>query len=181
MALSYVSEKRSILSILDLALWRLLGQPIFRLVPLPLFSARVIILRLFGASIGRNNKVYPSVRIWLPRNLTLGSHSGIGENVYLYNKAPIVIGSYCVISWSSFICTASHDYESPGFELFAAPIVIDDLSWVAASSIVMPGLHVSRGSIVGAGSVLTKSTEPWGIYAGNPAKLRNRRTPLLRS
>lgn len=175
MALSYVDEKRSLSHILDLAFWRFFGQILFRLVPLPFFELRSNLLRLFGASIGPNTRIYPSARIWHPRNLTIGSCTGIGEGVYLYNKASILIGDYCVISRSVFVCTASHDYNSPGFELFSSPIVIGNLSWIAACSIVMPGLHIQEGSVIGAGSILTKSTDPWGVYAGNPAKLRKLR------
>jgi putative colanic acid biosynthesis acetyltransferase WcaF len=103
-------------------------------------------------------------------------------NVYLYNKSVIAIGEGCVISRSVFLCTASHDYSSPHFTLFSKPIFIAPFSWIAASSIIMPGLSVSEGSVIGAGSVLTKSTDPWSVYAGNPAiYLKKRHNFLLDS
>lgn len=171
MTKSYIPEQRSFKHYLDLLTWRLIGQPVFRLIPLPLFSLRVWILRLFGARIGKNNRIYPTVKIWIPRNLTLESCIGIGEDVFLYNKSMISIGEGCVISRSAFLCTASHDYNSDSFPLYSSPICIQSLSWIAASAIIMPGLTVSEGSVIGAGSVLTRNTEPWSVYAGNPAIL----------
>jgi putative colanic acid biosynthesis acetyltransferase WcaF len=171
----YAHEQRSLSNYIELLLWRLIGQPLFSLVPLPFFELRVFILRLFGAHIGKKNRLYPSLKIWIPRNLILGSCIGIGENVYLYNKATIQIEDNCVISNSSFLCTASHDYNSPNFTLFSKPIYISSFSWIAAHSIVMPGLLVSTGTVVGAASVLTKNTEPWSVYAGNPAVFLKKR------
>jgi putative colanic acid biosynthesis acetyltransferase WcaF len=169
MTLSYKSEARSVKSILELFAWRYCGQIIFNLLPLPLFYPRNLLLRLFGATIGSSNRIYPSVKVWLPRNLVLGSCNGIGHNVYLYNKAKITIGDGCVISQSSLICTASHDYSDPAFELYAKPISISNQSWIAASSIILPGVSIATGSVIGAGSILSQSTEPWTVYAGNPA------------
>lgn len=42
--------------------------------------------------------------------------------------------------------------------------------WIGEGVTCLPGVEVATGSVVGAGSVLTKSTQPYGIYAGNPAK-----------
>jgi putative colanic acid biosynthesis acetyltransferase WcaF len=57
------------------------------------------------------------------------------------------------------------------------PIVVEDQAWVAARAFVHPGLRIGRGAIVGAGSVLTASADPCGIYAGNPARLIGERAP----
>jgi putative colanic acid biosynthesis acetyltransferase WcaF len=175
MTSSYISEKKSFSDYLELALWRIVGQPVFNLIPLPFFSLRVFILRIFGAKIGPNNRLNPSIRIWLPRNLRLGTCVGIGDNVYLYNKSMIDIEDGCVISRSSFLCTASHDYNSKHFELFSAPIFIKPYTWIAANAIILPGLVLAEGSVIGAGAVLSKNTEPWSVYAGNPAYLVKKR------
>ena len=51
---------------------------------------------------------------------------------------------------------------------------------VGAGSIVFPGVHIMEGCSVGAMSLVHKSTEPWGIYVGNPAnRVRNRKQDLL--
>jgi acetyltransferase-like isoleucine patch superfamily enzyme len=51
---------------------------------------------------------------------------------------------------------------------------------VGASSVIFPGVKVSEGCSVGAMSLVHKSTEPWGIYVGNPARrVKNRSNDLL--
>tara|TARA_R110000744_G_scaffold23877_3_gene60347 strand:+ start:4683 stop:5240 length:558 start_codon:yes stop_codon:yes gene_type:complete len=61
-------------------------------------------------------------------------------------------------------------------------IIINDYACVGVGCIVFPGVTLGEGSVVGAGSVVTKDTEPWGIYLGSPAKLIGQRdkTPILK-
>jgi putative colanic acid biosynthesis acetyltransferase WcaF len=101
---------------------------------------------------------------------------GNGEGVYLYNKALIEIGDGCVLSRFAFLCTASHDINSETFDLYSRPIILEDNVWIAASSIVLPGIRLAIGSVIGAGSIVTKSTQPWHVYAGNPALMIKKRT-----
>ena len=53
--------------------------------------------------------------------------------------------------------------------------IVDDDVWVGIKCVIMPGVYISKGSIISAGTVLTKDTEPYGIYAGIPGKLIKRR------
>ena len=50
-------------------------------------------------------------------------------------------------------------------------IVIEDGVWIGANVVVMPGVTIAEGTIVGAGSVVTKSTKPYSVVAGVPAKI----------
>ena len=51
------------------------------------------------------------------------------------------------------------------------PIIIEDDVWIGARVIILPGRRIGRGSIVGAGSVITKDVEPFSIVGGNPAQV----------
>ena len=51
-----------------------------------------------------------------------------------------------------------------------APVILEDFVNVGASVTILPGVTLREGSVIGAGSVVTKSTEPWTVYAGVPAK-----------
>jgi len=56
--------------------------------------------------------------------------------------------------------------------------VIGNDVWIGARVVVLPGVHIADGCVVGAGSVVTSSlAEPYGIYAGNPARLLRHRFP----
>jgi galactoside O-acetyltransferase len=50
------------------------------------------------------------------------------------------------------------------------PVIFKRYSTLGVNCTVLPGVTLGEGSIVGAGSVVTKDTEPWTVYAGSPAK-----------
>ena len=50
-------------------------------------------------------------------------------------------------------------------------VKIENDCWIAANSIILAGVTVGRGSIVAAGSVVTKDVPPFSIVGGNPAKI----------
>lgn len=54
--------------------------------------------------------------------------------------------------------------------LIIAPIIFEDFVNVGASAVILPGVILREGTVVGAGSVVTHSTDPWTIYVGNPAR-----------
>ena len=158
-------------------IWGVVWFLLFRLSPRPFHAWRALLLRLFGARIGQNVHVYPGVRVWAPWNLEIGNDSGIGSGVNLYSMARIRIGDRCVVSQGAHLCSGSHDYNSPNFQLIAEPINIGDRVWICTEAFIGPGVNVHFGSVVGARAVLTKSTtEPSYVWAGNPAVKRSRRS-----
>jgi len=181
MTLCYNPESKPLSLKIQILSWRLFGEPIFRIIPTPLFSIRSALLRCFGAKIGKNVRIYPSVRIWLPSRLNIGPDVGVGEGVYLYNKSLISIASGSILSRGSFVATASHDYNSPGFELVSQPVIIGKLCWIASSTIILPGITIADGSVIGAGSVVTRDTVEWTIHCGNPARAIKKRSCAVKS
>jgi len=55
-------------------------------------------------------------------------------------------------------------------KLIIAPVVFENFASVGANTVIFPGVTLSEGSVIGACSLVTKSTEPWTIYKGIPAK-----------
>jgi putative colanic acid biosynthesis acetyltransferase WcaF len=129
-----------------------------------------MILRLFGARIGKGVHVYPATSIWAPWNLSLEENVGVADRVILYSQAQIVVGKNTVISQGSHICTGTHDYKSRNFELIAKEIIIGKDVWLAAESFVGPGVVIGDNAVVGARAVVTKSIEGGWVYAGNPCR-----------
>ncbi len=66
------------------------------------------------------------------------------------------------------IITRGHPAQ---IDLEERTVFIDDDAWVGAMSIILPGITVGKGSIIGAGSVVTKDVPPYTIVAGNPARI----------
>lgn len=159
--------------------WGLAWLLLARFTPPPLHGWRRLVLRAFGARIGRGARVHGSVSIWLPANLELGENCLIGPGARLYNQGRITIGARSVISQRAHVCASTHDIHDPNFQLVLRPVVIGNGCWVAAEAFVGPGVTIGDRAVVGARAALFGDAEPDGVYSGNPAvmikqrKLRN--------
>ena len=142
---------------------------------------RVVLLRLFGARIGRGVVVKPGVRIKFPWRLRVGDHSWLGERVWLDNLGDISIGSNCCISQGAYLCTGNHDWSDPEFKLVVKPIALCDGAWVAARAVICPGVTLGEQAVAAAGSVVTHHIPAGEIHAGNPARFVRRRTLRVRT
>jgi putative colanic acid biosynthesis acetyltransferase WcaF len=151
--------------------WLLVYRPSTRLF----HGWRRLILRLFGARIGKGVHPYLSVRIWAPWNLEMGDQSCLGDHIDCYCVDKVRIGSHSTISPYSYLCTASHDYTDPAMPLITAPTVIGEGVWIAADVFVGPGVAIGDGVVIGARSCVFRNIEPWTVVAGNPAKFIKKR------
>ena len=157
-------------------LWWLVRDTLFLMSPQPLYGWRRWLLRLFGARIGRNVLIRPTVRITYPWKLRIDDEAWIGDFVELYTLGDIHVGAHAVISQNSYICTGSHDFRKIGFDIYAKPIVVEPQAWVAADVFVGPGVTIGYGAVIGARSTLMKDAPPLKILTGNPAVVVGERT-----
>jgi putative colanic acid biosynthesis acetyltransferase WcaF len=156
-------------SFLIRTIWFLINAIVLQNPMNPSSRVKASVLRLFGAKIGQGVTLKPGINFKYPWHIEIGDHCWIGENVWLDSLAPITIGSHVCISQDVYCCTGNHDWTDPAMGLILKPIVIENGGWVGARSVVLPGVTVASHSIVAAGSVLSKNTEAYMIYAGNPA------------
>lgn len=150
-------------------LWFMI-YPLFRLSPRPLWGWRRAILRCFGAQLGENVHVYPSVRIIIPWNIEIGDYAAVGDHAILYALGHIRIGARSVVSQGAHICAGTHDWRDATMPLIKSPITIGDDVWVCADAFVGPGAIIGRNAIVGARAVVVKDVPVGAIVAGNPAR-----------
>lgn len=139
----------------------------------PLFPFRAPkpgLLRLFGAKVGKGVVVHPGVNIKYPWKLVIGDHVWIGQRAWLDNLDRLTIGSHVVISQGAMIIQGSHDYKRVDYPTFSAPVVLESGSWVGAGALVLAGATLKSHAILSAGSVTSKTLEPYTIYRGNPAE-----------
>jgi len=80
------------------------------------------------------------------------------------------------VSQDAYLCSATHDYQTPEFTYITKQIRTEPQVWICARAIVLPGVHCKAGSVLGAGSVATRNLEEWSVYAGNPAVRVRERT-----
>lgn len=148
---------------------------IIRRIAANIVSLASLLLRLFGAKIGKNVVIRPSVKITYPWKLTVGDYARVGDDAVLYTLGEINIGAHAVISQKGYLCTGSHDYTSAHFDINAAPIVIGEKCWLATDVFVAPGVTIGHGTVVGARSSVFKSLPANAICRGNPAVVTRQR------
>ena len=171
MAFEKYKDNYSLASRVHRLAWMAAHTILIRPFALPLFSKwRNLIFRAFGAEIGANSKICASAEIWAPWNLKMGQHTCIGPHTVIYNPGIIELGNKVTISQYTYLCTATHDYQTKKNTLYAKPIKVDDYAWVAARAFVGPGVNIGEGAVVGATSSVYKDVAPWTVVGGNPAK-----------
>ncbi|GAB1308196.1 colanic acid biosynthesis acetyltransferase WcaF [Urechidicola sp. KH5] len=152
-------------------LWWLVQGTLFKLSPQFLYNWRRFLLRLFGAKIGRKAIIRPSVEITYPWKVNIGDYSWIGDGVVLYSLGEIIIGKNTVVSQKSYLCTGTHDYTKIEFPILSRKIIIEDECWLATDVYVSPGVHIGKGTIVGARSSVFSDLPSGKVCLGSPAKI----------
>ncbi|MDN2578977.1 colanic acid biosynthesis acetyltransferase WcaF [Aquibium sp. ELW1220] len=149
--------------------WALV-QPLFSLSPRPFWGWRRFILRGFGARIGNQVHVHPTVRIAIPWNVEIGDDSAVGDRVILYSLGRIMLGRRVTVSQGAHLCAGTHDWRRPDRPLMKPPIHVEDDAWVCADAFVGPAVTVGAGAIVGARAVVMRDVPAMVVVAGNPAR-----------
>lgn len=148
------------------------------------FTIGTYLLNLFFHYVLRINSRFPYVihftnKVTSPLNIKLYGKGHLTEKclllnggVYLGGANGIFIHKSCLIANSVKIISGNHNfksYEAPSLK--ENPIRIEEGCWIGAGAIILPGVHLKKSTIVGAGSVVTKSFSENNItIAGNPAK-----------
>lgn len=152
------------------AMWSVVWLLLFLPSPRPLHSWRSLLLRCFGARLGKHCHIYPSARIWAPWNLACEDYASIGPGAEIYNPKPVRLAHHAIISQGAYLCGATHDLDDPDFPMISRPIEVGPRAWICARAVVMMGVSVGEGAILGLGAIASRDLEPWSIYAGNPAR-----------
>lgn len=152
------------------------------------------------ASVNPDVKIWPRAVVVDLQSIRFGRHVIIDDFVFIGRHARTVIGNYVHIASHTSIAgggefwiadfaglssgvriiTGSEDFLGGGLtnptipEEFRAvtrdKVTIHSHAIVGANCVVFPGVSIGEGAAVGAGSVVTRDLEPWGVYAGSPAR-----------
>ena len=147
------------------------------------------------AIVSENSTLGDNVKVWhfshVRENVKIGNNVSIGQNVYIDQN--VVIGDNCKIQNN----VSLYDGVTIGNNVFIGPsvvftndkypdakvwsedlklstIICDDVS-IGANSTILPGIKISKGTLIGAGSVVTKSFKENLIVYGNPAEVIKKR------
>lgn len=107
--------------------------------------------------------------------ISIGDHCSVNPYCVLYGKGGVKIGNGVRIAAHSVIVAANHRFQFPEEFIYcqsesAEGITIEDDVWIGAGAKILDGVTVCRGTVVGAGAVVTQSTVAWSVVAGVPAR-----------
>ncbi len=116
--------------------------------------------------------VHKNSEVTHPLNIFVGinSNAGTRPGCYLQGNGGIHIGKYVHFASNIGIISGNHDVNNQMLHI-NKEVYIGDYSWIGMNSVILPGVNLGPRTIVGAGSVVTKSfPEGFCVIAGNPAK-----------
>jgi putative colanic acid biosynthesis acetyltransferase WcaF len=161
----YIYEKNSFI----IFIWLLVRNIFFTCSPQFMYGWRNFILRLFGATIGQNVLIRPTVRITRPWKVKIGDFCRLGDHVVLDSLETISIGNNTVISQRSYLSTRDYKVQKDRVDLTPKPITIAAQVWIATDVLVAAGLSIGTGCIVGVRSTVLNDLPEGMICYGNPA------------
>lgn len=137
-------------------------------------ALREKLLKHLLGSVGENCWIEPPIRV------AYGNHIHIGKNFYgnfnfvVVDDATVTIGDNVMVAPNVTISTAGHPID-PEIRItgqqFSLPITIEDNVWLGTGVIINPGVTIGRNSVIGAGSVVTKSIPANVVAAGVPCRV----------
>jgi acetyltransferase-like isoleucine patch superfamily enzyme len=116
------------------------------------------------------------MRLVSPENIIfdpddLQNFQGVG-NYFQAVGAKLYIGKGTYIAPNVGFITSNHDLYDPNLHMAGEDIVLDEKCWIGMNSVILPGVVLGAHTVVGAGSVVTKSfPNGYCVIAGNPAKV----------
>jgi acetyltransferase-like isoleucine patch superfamily enzyme len=153
--------------LLNLVYWMM------ELLPNPM---RILAFRLMLGSVGKAALIDYGVYFRYPSKISLGNNVAINRDCAFYAVhqavgGTITIGNNVALGPHVRVFAGGHDYGTTDLLVTAAPVVVHDFVWIGGNSTILQGVTIGEGAVIGAGSVVSRDIPPYGIAAGNPAKV----------
>lgn len=137
---------------------------------------RYCLVKNLAKKCGEDVLIFPGVFLTYLEQMVLGSNISIHEGANIGAGGGLSIGNDVMISQGTSILTQEHDYiqtEIPmrNAKLIPRSVHIGNDVWIGAHSIITAGVSVADGSVIGAGSVVTKDIPPYAVAYGVPARV----------
>ena len=138
------------------------------------YAGRTALLRELLGRLGEDSWIEPSFRCDYGTQISIGDAFFANYDCVFLDVAPIAIGDHVMFGPRVCLYTAGHplDPESrdTGLE-FGHPITIQNSVWLGGNVVVLPGVTIGEGTVVAAGSVVTRDLPPRVLAAGNPCRV----------
>jgi len=129
---------------------------------------------------GTNIIIDDFVLIYAADEHVIGDYVHIASFTSITGGGKLYMGDFTTVSSGCRIFTGTDDYAGSGLVNSTIPVayrpvirgkaVLEKHVAIGANTVVLPNVTIGEGCAVGAGSVVTKDLEPWGIYIGSPAR-----------
>jgi acetyltransferase-like isoleucine patch superfamily enzyme len=130
------------------------------------------------------------IEVFTDQTVTIGEATTLGEGCAV--AGDVTIGRHCLLAWNLYIVTGDHhvgdvpgwlirDQDARSFEdpkwssKFSRRIVVDDDVWIGWGAFVKQGVHIGRGAVIGAYTIVTRDVPPYSIQGGAPNRELGRR------
>lgn len=136
------------------------------------FAIKRWLLNRAGLSIGKNVRVVAPIHIDTSC-VDIGENTWIGRDFRVYGNGRVSIGANCDLAPELLIQTGSHKIgisKRRAGEGFCGEIAIGDGCWIGVRTTILPGVEISSGTVIGAGSLVNKSVESNALAVGVPCK-----------
>lgn len=141
---------------------------------------RSLYWKMFLKKMGKNVTIQDRCKIMDANKIVIGNNVLISHNTDLYGHGNITIGDHTQIGAYSAIISHNHIFSIPGQPIREQgheneEVIIGKDVWLGTHVIVLPGVTIGDGSVIGAGSIVTKPIPAYSVAVGNPAKVIKRR------
>jgi galactoside O-acetyltransferase len=136
-------------------------------------DARRSLLETIFASVGERAIVVAPFHAAYGSNVHIGDDFFGNTNLTFVDDVDIRIGHGVMIAPSVTLTTTGHPVHPArrvDFARFSEPIVIEDKVWIGSNAVVLPGVRIGYGSVIGAGSVVSKDIPPMVVAVGAPCR-----------
>lgn len=173
-------------------------ERVYRVMVLACSRSRAVILKCRGAAVGSKVSIGTGCIFVRPGTQSLGSRVFLEQHVYLKSVSEssqiiigkfsflgkgveidcqqrVDIGEHVLLSPGCFITDHNHgiqpDRRIDQQECIAGNVMIEDDVWIGANAVILPGVHIGRGAVIGAGAVVNCDVGNHDIVAGVPAQV----------
>ena len=135
------------------------------------------IIGIANIHFGKNIIIDDFTLIYAKEPISIGNYVHIASFTSISGGGELIMEDFTAISSGCRIVTGTDDFKTGGFgnstvsdkfrNVTVKKVKISKFAIIGGNSVILPGVTIGEGASVGAGSVITKDLEPWGIYVGN--------------
>lgn len=162
-------------------------ESVFNMIlsPLPILGGSLLRRFFFKPMLKKSGKgllTAPGVKFLHSYNIEIGNRCSLSYGTMLNGRGGLKIGDDFTTGPDVIVLTVEHFYQDCDRKIleqgeYESPVEIGNDVWCGARSLILPGVRIADGTVVAAGAVVTKDTEPYSVVAGVPAKVIRYRVP----